>query len=139
MSTFKLRVVASNKVFFEGEVQQLVIPVSGDGLKGFLANHENTVAPIEFGEMRITDADGNEKTALVGSGFIEYFDNCANLVCISVEPPEEIDERRAREAKERAEEKLRQRISLREYHQSQADLTRAMERLKASQRSSGQN
>ncbi len=134
MSTFKLRVVASNKIFFDGEVQQLVIPVAGDGLKGFLANHENTVAPIEFGEMKITDAEGHEIVAFVGSGFIEYFDNSADVVCISVEPPEEIDERRAREAKERAEDKLRQRISLREYHQSQADLTRAMERIKVKDR-----
>lgn len=134
MSTFKLRVVASDKVFFDGDVQQLVIPIAGDGLKGFLANHENTVAPIEFGEMKIVDADGNETVAFVGSGFIEYFDNCADVVCISVEPPEEIDERRAREAKERAEERLRQHTSLLEYHQSQADLTRAMERLKVKDR-----
>lgn len=130
MNTFKLKIVASNKVFFDGEAQSLVLPVADDGLKGFLANHENVVAPIEFGEMKIVDA--NEKTieAFVGSGFIEYFDNSATVVCISAELPEEIDERRAREAKERAEEELRQKQSVYEFHQSQMDLSRAMERLK---------
>lgn len=130
MSTFKLKIVASNKVFFDGDAESLVLPIADDGLKGFLANHENVVAPIEFGEMKIVDANGNTIDAFVGSGFIEYFDNTATVVCISAELPNEIDERRAKEAKERAEEELRQKQSVYEFHQSQMDLARAMERLK---------
>lgn len=61
---------------------------------------------------------------------LEFFDNRANLVCISAELPEEIDKRRAQEAAERAEEELRQQHSLDEYYQIQANLSRAMERLK---------
>lgn len=134
MNTFKLKVVASNKVFFDGEAQSLVIPVAEEGLCGFLAKHENTVAPIEFGEMKIVDANGKEIVAFVGSGFLEFFNNEANIVCISAELPDEIDERRAREAMERAEEELRQRKSINEYHQTQMDLSRAMERLKVKNR-----
>lgn len=130
MATFSLKVVASNKVFFDGECKSVVLPVADDGLCGFLANHENTVAPIEFGEMRITTADDKEIFAFVGSGFFEFFNNSANLVCISAELPEEIDKRRAEEAKEKAEEELRQERSIYEYYQSKADLSRAMERLK---------
>ena len=134
MNTFKLKIVASNKVFFDGEAQSIVLPIAEDGLKGFLANHENVVAPIESGEMKLTDADSNVIEAFVGSGFIEYFDNTATVVCISVELPDEIDERRAREARERAEEKMRQKQSIYQYRQSQADLARAMERLKVKNR-----
>lgn len=134
MNTFKLKIVASNKVFFDGECTQLVLPIADGGLKGFLANHENTVAPIEFGEMKITTPDGGETQAFVGNGFIEFFDNTASVVCISVERPEEIDKRRAEEAKERAEEELRQKQSIYEYHQSMNDLARAMERLKVKNR-----
>lgn len=130
MNTFKLRIAASNKMFFDGECKQLVVPVADDGLKGFLANHENVVAPIEFGEMKITTADDEVIEAFVGSGFIEFFDNEATLVCISAELPEQIDKRRAQEAKERAEEKMRQKQSIYEFHDSQANLARAMERLK---------
>lgn len=130
MSTFKLKVVASNKVFFDGEAESLVIPVAEEGQCGFLAHHENTVAPIEFGEMKIVDDKGNTTIAFVGSGFLEFFNNQANLICISVETPDEIDKRRALEAKERAEEELRQKRSINEYYQSQANLSRAMERLK---------
>ncbi len=134
MDTFKLKIVASNKVFYDGECKQLVIPVADDGLKGFLANHENVVAPIEFGEMKITTPDDKVIEAFVGSGFIEYFNNSADVVCISAELPDEIDARRAQEAKERAEEELRQKQSIYEYHQSKADLSRAMERLKVKNR-----
>ena len=112
MNTFKLKVVASNKVFFDGEAKSLVVPVAEEGLCGFLANHSNTVAPIEFGEMKIVDANDNTIEAFIGSGFLEFFNNEANIVCISVELPEEIDKRRAEEAKERAEEQLRQEHSV---------------------------
>lgn len=134
MNTFKLKVVASNKVFFDGECSSLVIPVAQEGLCGFLANHSNTVAPIEFGEMKIVDADGNSIEAFVGSGFLEFLNNEASVVCISVELPEEIDKRRAEEAKERAQEKLRQEHSIHEYYETQANLSRAMERIKVKNR-----
>ena len=130
MNTFKLKIVASNRIFFDGEAQSLVVPVAEEGFCGFLANHENTVAPIEFGEMKFTDSEGKVTEAFVGSGFLEFFDNRANLVCISAELPEEIDKHRAQEAAERAEEELRQQHSLDEYYQIQANLSRAMERLK---------
>ncbi|MGN0524593.1 FoF1 ATP synthase subunit delta/epsilon [Eubacterium sp.] len=130
MNTFKLKIVSSNRVFFDGEAQSLVVPVAGEGLCGFLARHENTVAPIEFGEMKLTDADGNVTEAFVGSGFLEFINNQANLVCISVELPDEIDKRRAEEAAERAAEELRQQKSINEYYVTQANLSRAMERLK---------
>ena len=134
MNTFKLKIVSSRRVFFEGDCAQLVLPIADDGLKGFLAHHENCVAPIEQGEMKITPAEGDEIYAFIGSGFIEFFDNTATVVCISCQRPEEIDRDRAEEARERAEEKLRQKQSLFEYHQTANDLARAMERLKVKNR-----
>ena len=134
MNTFKLKIIASNKTFFEDECVCLTLPIADGGEMGFLANHENTVAPIEYGEMRIKKTDDEEIEAFISGGFIEFFDNSATVVCISVESPDEIDERRANEAKERAEEALRQKQSIFEYHQSKNDLARAMERLKVKNR-----
>ncbi|MDE6469871.1 MAG: F0F1 ATP synthase subunit epsilon [Eubacterium sp.] len=134
MNTFKLKIIASNKIFFDGDAQSLVVPNIDKGLEGFLANHENCIMPVETGEMKITDADGKVVEAFVGNGFLEFLDNTAMLVCISAELPEEIDERRAQEAKDRAEEELRQQRSQLEYYHSQANLARAMERLKIKNR-----
>ena len=81
-------------------------------------------------EMRFEDADGNEYVFAVSSGFVEMINNRAKLFCLSVESPDEIDIRRAQEAKERAEEQLRQKQSIQEYHMNQMALARAMTRLK---------
>ena len=48
----------------------------------------------------------------------------------TVERPEDIDIRRAQEALEAAEEKIRQKNSIQEYKMSQAAMARALSRLK---------
>ena len=107
--TFGLEIYASNKLAYAGRAQKLIIPAV-DGEQGFLAHHANVFA--------------------VSSGFVEMINNRAKLFCLSVESPEEIDIRRAQEAKERAEEQLRQKQSIQEYHMNQMALARAMTRLK---------
>ena len=134
MNTFKLKIIASNKTFFDGECVSLTLPIADGGQMGFLANHENTVAPLDSGEVVIKTPDNEMIDAFISGGFIEFFDNAAYVVCISVEKPEEIDTERAEEAKIRAEEALRQKQSIFEYHQSKNDLARAMERLKIKNR-----
>ena len=52
----------------------------------------------------------------------------------SAEKPEDIDRVRAKEAKIRAEERLRQKESLKEYKQSEASLARALTRLKVNRK-----
>ena len=76
------------------------------------------------------DAEGNWEVVAVSSGFVEMINNRAKLFCLTVERPEEIDIRRAEEARDRAEEQLRQKQSIVEYHRSQAALARAMTRLR---------
>lgn len=127
--TFGLEIYASNKLAYAGRAQKLIIPAV-DGEQGFLAHHANVVAAIIPGEMRFEDADGNEYVFAVSSGFVEMINNRAKLFCLSVESPDEIDIRRAQEAKERAEEQLRQKQSIQEYHMNQMALARAMTRLK---------
>ena len=124
--TFGLEIYASNKLAYAGRAQKLIIPA----VDGFLAHHANVVAAIIPGEMRFEDAEGNEHVFAVSSGFVEMINNRAKLFCLSVESPEEIDIRRAQEAKERAEEQLRQKQSIQEYHMNQMALARAMTRLK---------
>ena len=56
------------------------------------------------------------------------------LLVDTAELPEEIDVKRAQQAKERAEERLRQRESMKEYYYSKAALARAMARLKVTKK-----
>lgn len=129
MQLFSVKVVASNRIFYEGKCRSLVLPEL-DGEKGILAHHENMIIAIENGVMKIQQEDGVWIEAAVSSGFAQIINNRVLVLVLSAEKPEEIDIRRAQEAKERAEEQLRQKQSLQEYHISQASLSRAMTRIK---------
>lgn len=129
MDTFELKIIAINKIFYEGQSKQLILPAT-DGLRGIMAHHEDAVIAINVGEMHIQTAQDEWITAITGAGHIQVSDNKAVMIVDTVERPEEIDERRAMEAKERAEEQLRQDQSIYEYYMSKANLARAMERLR---------
>ena len=105
-STFGLEIYAANRQFFAGRAKSLIIPAE-DGQKEFLAHHANMICAIVPGEMRFEDSEGNWLTVAVSSGFVEMINN-------------------------RAEEQLRQKQSIVEYHRSQAALARAMTRLRVS-------
>ena len=129
MNTFSLKVIACDKVFFDGRCVQVVLPLH-DGLKAIQAHHENMVFPVEVGELRILEEDGNTILGVTGTGFAQMINNRAKVFCLTAESPEEIDIRRAQEAKERAEEQMRQKQSIQEYHMNQLALSRAMARLR---------
>lgn len=134
METFRVKIIASNKVFYDGMAQSLSIPYIDGGSITFLAHHENAVVPIDAGEMILKTQSGEVEDAFVSDGFLEFLSNEATMICVSVERPDEIDSRRAEEAKLRAEEELRQRMSDMDYYTTAANLSRAMERIKVKRR-----
>ena len=131
MDTFGLKIIASDRVFYEGRCRQIIIPAP-DGEKGILPNHENMVIAVNVGDARMEVEKGKWVDIAVGAGFMEIVNNRVTILVYTAERPEEIDIRRAEEAKERAEEQLRQKQSIQEYYHSQASLARAMNRLKVS-------
>ena len=133
MDTFGLKIIASDKVFYEGRCRKLVIPAP-DGEKGILPNHENMVIAIAVGTAKVQLAGEEEwKDLAVGTGFAEIVNNRVTLLVDTAERPEDIDVRRAREQQERAQEQMRQKQSIQEYYHTQASLARAMNRLRVAQ------
>lgn len=130
MNTFKLKIMTSNKVFYDGECVKLIITAT-DGALEIMANHEAAVFAVVPGLFRYTRDDSEWIEAVSGNGFVMVYNNEAMLIIDSAELPEDIDMLRAEEAKERAEEQMRQERSQREYLHSKASLARAMARLKA--------
>ena len=126
MDTFGLKIIASDKVFYEGRCRKLVIPAP-DGEKGILPNHENMVIAIAVGTAKLQLAGEDEwKDLAVGTGFAEVVNNRVTLLVDTAERPEDIDVRHAQEQQERAEEQMRQKQSIQEYYHTQASLARAM-------------
>ena len=130
MNTFSLKVIATDKVFYDGKCTSLIIPAL-DGEREILAHHENMVIATKEGEVRCrTDENSDWKKAVVGVGFVHIANNRVTMLVDTAERPEDIDAVRAKQAYERAVEQLRQKQSIQEYHMSRASLARAMARLK---------
>lgn len=130
--SFHLQIIASDRVFYEGECEHLVVTAL-DGLLGILGGHEPLVTSLPTGELKYL-VDGIWHYAAISEGFMEVMPEFAVILADSCELPEEIDIKRAEEAKRRAEEKLRQKQSIMEYYHTQTALNRAMNRLKFSQK-----
>ena len=130
--TFHLEIIATDRLFFSGEVEHLVITAI-DGLIGIMAGHEPLVTSLPTGELKYL-VDGEWKYAAISEGFIQVMPDSSIILADTCELPEEIDIKRAQEARERAEERLRQKQSIKEYYETQAALNRAMNRLKISQK-----
>ena len=126
--TFTLEIITPERQFYIGPAQALVLPAV-DGEMGIYPGHEPVVTAIEPGELRYK-AQGKWEPAAVGAGFAEVKPDYVILLVGFAEHPEEIDRRRAEAARARAEERLRQKQSIQEYHHSKAALARAMARLK---------
>lgn len=71
MKTFWLKVIASDRVAYNGRCQKVIVPAADGGQMGILADHENMVIAIEVGEAKMQLEDGTWETLAVGTGFLE--------------------------------------------------------------------
>lgn len=133
MAEFYLQIIASDRVFFEGQAEIVVVPEI-DGECAFMAHHENMVLAVQPGILRFRPCGEDWQYVVVGTGFAQTVNNRVTVLVDTAERPEEIDEVRARAALERAQEELRQKQSIQEYRLSQAALARAISRLKGRER-----
>lgn len=140
MSTFWLKIVASDHVFFNGSCEALVVPAH-DGEVGILPHREAMILAIQEGELRFRtpESNGQWRKAVVVLGIVQVANNRVTVIVDTAERPEDIDEVRARQALERAEEQMRQKQSLREFKMSQASMVRAIARLKGKRESEYKN
>ena len=134
MSKFYVKIISSNRIFYEGFCHCLIIPAV-DGEQAIMAHHEETIIAVQNGEMRMQKEEGGEWSyAVLGKGFCMATNNRVTVLADTVERPEEVDVNRAKEALERAQERLRQKQSIQEYHTTQAALARALTRLKETEK-----
>ena len=120
---FSAKVIATNKVYYDDKLRYLNVRTL-DGQIGFMAHHAPIVVAVEIGVL-----DAQKPDVEVGKGILQFANNRLTLLVDTLETKEEMDIRRAEEAKERAEEELRQKQSYMEYKKSQAALARALGRL----------
>ena len=131
-SEFLVEIITPERSFFVAMVESVILPTS-DGLMSIWKGHETMVISILPGELQINKAK-KWLSCSVAPGFVEVRPDETIIFTQAAEWPEEIDIKRAEEAKERATERLRQRLSEKEYMSNKIALARAMARLSLSKR-----
>lgn len=105
MTPFKLQILTPDKLFFDGETDNLIVRTTvGD--KGILARHEDYVAALPIGKMKVR-LDGRFRVAAVSEGTIKVSRDKTVVLVQSCEWADEIDVERAKTAKNKAEERMK--------------------------------
>lgn len=107
MKTFKLKIVTPRGIYKEDDVEILNLRTTA-GQIGILAHHLPLASGIEISEMNYVDANGQRLKFAIAGGFVYVNETETTIIANAIESPEEIDLRRAEEAKQRAEQKLKQ-------------------------------
>lgn len=129
---FLLEILTPERSFFVDSIISVIFNTD-DGEISIWKGHENGIITVVPGEVRINT--GNRWiTCAVAEGFLEVRPDETVMFTQAAEWPEEIDIKRAQRAKERAEERLRQKHSAEEYRRNKIALARAMARLALSKR-----
>ena len=128
---FNAKILTPEREFFDGDVEAVTLSAP-DGSVTVLADHAPLIMPVAVGTIRLK-IDDEWKESANSEGFMEVHHQGVLIYVQSCEHPDEVDIRRAEEARTRAEENLRQKQSMNEYKQSQIALARAMARLRITQ------
>lgn len=106
LKNFHLEVISPERIFYDGDVEMVELTtIEGD--IGVYANHIPLTTIVAPGIMTITENGGQTKEAAVLEGFMEITQDKVTILAQSCEWPDEIDINRAKEAKERAERRIK--------------------------------
>ena len=128
MNTFNLKIVTLDGIEYDSDVFSVVARTEvGDVC--ILNGHTDYVAPIEIGKVKIKEESG-EKIAACAGGFISVSNSQVRIVATTFEFAEDIDIERAKRAKEKAENRLK---DIKDSKIAEIKLKKALLRLEVSQ------
>ena len=126
-NTIRLEVVTPERLVYSQDVN-MVIARATDGDIGILPGHAPLIAGLNIAPLRIK-LDDTEQQLAVSGGFIEVTPEKITVLAATAETAEEIDAKRAEEAKERAEGRLKSGENF-DQARAEAALQRALVRLR---------
>ena len=137
--TFKLQIMASDHTVYDGDAVSVSLPTT-EGSVGILADHSNvimavvpgTIEYVPVGEAAAEMGLSGRQSVVVSDGLLKVEGGEVMILVDTAERPEDIDEARARRAEERAREELKRVSNNRDHAMVEAELSRALSRIKAS-------
>ena len=110
MKTFLLEIYTPYGKYFDRYVDELVIQTD-EYVLGILPNHAPLIAKVKTSKMEIVQ-NGERKCYANGEGLINVTKEKVVVIVESIESKDEIDIDRAKDAKRRAEERLKEPLNI---------------------------
>lgn len=101
-----VKIMAPDRIFYEGQVSFIEFNTT-EGIVGIYPKHIPMTVVISPGVLKLVEENGDIKEAALHSGFVEVLGESITILAESVEWPDEIDIRRAEEARIRAERRIK--------------------------------
>jgi len=130
MSELNLEIITPEKPIFRDQIDAVTIPGT-QGSFQILKNHAPIISSFEIGVIKVRKSDLETYYATSG-GTVEVNKNNVLVLADSIEKVSDIDQDRAEQAKQRAEERLRKKHEENiDEARAKAALNRALNRLNA--------
>ena len=131
--TMHIDIVSAEAEIFSGTVEVVVAPAIM-GEVGIYPRHTQMLTPLKPGEVRVTKQGGEEESFYVSGGMLEVQPHCVTVLSDTCVRAHDLDEAAAKEAKQAAEQAIKDRDSEMELAEAQAKLAEAVAQLQAIQR-----
>jgi len=130
--TLRLEIVTPQAVVFSEDVNLVTLP-SIEGDIGIYPQHLRLMTQLVPGEI-IVSKDGHDRFLAVGEGVVEVTSERVTIATDMAIPSDKIDEAKVQEARQRAEARLREKISDEEVASVNASLVHALAQLHVKRR-----
>jgi F-type H+-transporting ATPase subunit epsilon len=128
--TMHVDIVSAEEEIFSGPAEMVFAPaVMGE--VGILPRHAPLLTQLKPGEVRIRTGGGEEQFFYVSGGMLEIQPHVVTVLADTALRAKDLDEAAAMQAKERAEQALRDKSSEFEYARAQSELAEAVAQLQA--------
>ena len=127
MNEFHLQIVTPDRMVFDGNAESILVRTEQGDVE-IMRGHVDYFASLGIGRARLR-ANGESREASAAGGFISVRGGEVKLVCTTFEFSDEIDVKRAENAKLRAEQILAKETDDKEIRILKAKLSRAINRI----------
>ena len=128
--TVHVDIVSAEANIFSGTAK--MVHASGAmGDLGILPRHAPLLTKLKPGEVRVERADGEEEFYYISGGMLEVQPHCITVLADTAVRAKDLDEAAAKQAKERAEQALRDQKGDMDLAQVERELAEAMAQLQA--------
>ena len=127
-NSFIVKITAPDRLFYSGNADMIELTTT-EGQIGVYKGHIPLTAVIAPGTVRIYETEGQVKSAALISGFVEILQDKVEILAEDILWPDEIDVKRAEEARIRAERRIAEKATDTNLARAELDLKKAVVRI----------